>query len=285
MTGRAAEHPAQHHVVAMFADQPAGGSLLGVVPGAASLSTETMRAIAAGLGTDETAFVLPPSDDASYRVRVFTPRGESPHGGHSAVGTAATLVRLGLVPAGPVVQECGATQQVLTAQADRATLTGRFGTEVTPLAPEPLLAVTGLGPADIVAPGPGSAGFAFLPVRADALARTRPDYPRMRAEGLPAVCVVAWAADRRLARVRLFAPGFDIPEDPACGPIAMALGAWLAGTGSIVDRTFGYTVSQGVEMGRPARLDCTVTVSGGLADCTVTGLVTPTALDRTTATR
>lgn len=268
-----------HHVVAVFADDPAGGSLLGVVPAAGTLPAERMRALAAGLGTDETAFVLPPEDGGSYRVRVFTRRGESPHGGHSAVGTAATLVRLGLLPAGPVVQECGGARQVLTAHADRATLTGRFDTEVTPLPAGSLLAATGLTPADVVAPGPGSAGFAFLPVRADALARVRADHGRMRADGLPAVCVVAWDTDRHLARTRLFAPGFDIPEDPACGPVAMALGAWLAGTGTVTRPAFGHTVLQGTEMGRPARLVCATEVAGRSADCTVTGRVTATTTD------
>ncbi|MFI6151808.1 PhzF family phenazine biosynthesis protein [Kitasatospora sp. NPDC051170] len=291
-----------YQIVDMFTDRPFGGSPLGVVPHALGLSTASMQAIAAELNATETVFVLPPTDPAcAYRVRVFTPAAESPHGSHSAVGTAATLVRLGFVPAGPLIQECGTGRQRLTAEPGRATLTAAGAVRGAELDPKALLALTGLDGSDLEGPdgpdgpdGPGGltarsagfgAGFAFLPVRRSALGRARPDLPGMAGAGLPALCLFAWDQAERTAHARLFAPGFGIPEDPACGPVAMALGALLAEAGRLpgADGAHPYTVHQGAHLGRPATLACTVSVEGGhVVRGATTGQVTPVASGRIT---
>ncbi|NYI04680.1 PhzF family phenazine biosynthesis protein [Allostreptomyces psammosilenae] len=277
----------------MFTDHPCGGSPLAVVPDAAGLSTATMRAVAARSGATETAFVLPPTDpSAGYRVRVFTGDRESAGGGHSCVGTAATLVRLGRVPPGPVTQECGTGRQHLVAAADRATLLGTDPRAETEPDTAALLAAAGLD-ADALDPaaaagraGYGGARFPFLPVAPRALAAARPRYDAMAASDLPALALVAWDPAARTAAVRLFAPGFGIPEDPACGPVALALGVWLAEAGLLpgphpadappADGEHAYTVRQGGASGHPSRLDGTVTVTAGRAvRGSVSGTVTP----------
>ncbi|MFE5331658.1 PhzF family phenazine biosynthesis protein [Embleya sp. NPDC056575] len=278
-----------YELVNMFTDRPFAGSALAVVPDATGLSSAVMRCVAAELGAAETAFVLPAtSPHASYRVRVFGPDAESPHGAHSGVGTAATLARLGRVPTGRLMQECGTGRQVLAARADRATLYATGPVRGEPLDRQPLLDAVGLTEADLAdADGDGGprlagfgGGFAVLPVRADAIARARPDYAHMRDVALPALCLFTWEPADRLARARLFAPGFGIPEDPACGPVAMALGGWLIVAGRLpaTNGEHGYTVRQGAEAGRPALLECTVTVENGLVvRGSVTGRVTPVA--------
>ncbi|GAB3956558.1 PhzF family phenazine biosynthesis protein [Streptomyces sparsus] len=281
----------RYEVVDMFTDLPFAGSTLAVVPDADGLSTAAMSAIAAELNAVETAFVLPATaPDATYRVRVFTPTAESPGGGHSCVGTAATLVRLGAVPAGRVVQECGSARHVLTAQADRATLTLTGPAPGADLDPAPLLAAVGLTSEDASGGEPRAEGFgtpfAFLPVREAALARAAPDPARMAAAALPALCLLTWDGSRRAARTRLFAPGFGITEDPACAPVAAALGLWLAGTGQLPTEqgSHPYTLHQGAEAGRPALLACTLTVSNGSPpQAAVTGRVTAVAHGRITA--
>jgi trans-2,3-dihydro-3-hydroxyanthranilate isomerase len=272
-----------YELVDMFTGEPFAGSPLGVVPDAGSLSTQAMQAIAAELNATETVFVLPASSPlASYRVRVFTPSAESPFGGHSSVGTAATLVRLGFFPAGPVVQECGPALQPLVAGVGQATMIGRAAVVEKDLDSETLLDITGLSSADLTGK-PGAAGFgapfAFLPVRPAALAGLRIDDGKLAEAGLQALCVFSWQAASRTARARVFAPGFGIPEDPACAPIGLALGAWLAGAGLLTeDGSHDYTIHQGAETGRPAVLAGTVTVrSGRASEGTVTGRVTPVA--------
>ncbi|GAB1516582.1 PhzF family phenazine biosynthesis protein [Actinophytocola sp. KF-1] len=272
-------------LVDMFTDRPFTGSSLGVVPDADRLDTAAMRAIAAELNATETAFVLTPSSpEATYRVRVFTPSNESPHGGHSAVGTAATLVRLGVIPGGPVVQECGTGRQHLIAEPGRATLTGSGALPGTAVDPEPLLGAVGLTAAETDLYSPMAAGFSarfpFLPVHERALAVARPDHRRLGELGVAALFLFSWRPDSRCARARLFAPGFDIPEDPACAPVALALGIWLAEAGLFPepDGLHGYHIRQGDEIGRPAVLRCTAEITDGrVARAAVTGSVTAVA--------
>jgi hypothetical protein len=54
--------------------------------------------------------VLPPSvPKADYRLRIFTPRGETPFAGHPTIGSAHAVIEHGLVSnsADSLVQECG----------------------------------------------------------------------------------------------------------------------------------------------------------------------------------
>jgi len=272
----------RYEVVDMFAEAPFAGSPLGVVPDAADLTSDAMASVARAIDTPETAFVLPPSDSyATYRVRVFTPAGETPHGAHSAAGTAATLVRLGRFPAGRLVQECGSARHRVTATVTGATLLAEGPARLLDLDPAPLLAAAGLTAADLAGP-PRSAGyrtgFAFLPVRPGAVRAARPD-PRRFRDDLPALCVVSWDGSRHTATTRVFAPGFGIPEDPACGPVAAALGVWLVGEDlAATDGTQDYTVRQDAGPGRSSRFTCSVTVAGGQAVTgTACGPVVPVA--------
>jgi trans-2,3-dihydro-3-hydroxyanthranilate isomerase len=67
-------------------------------------------------------------------------------------------------------------------------------------------------------------------------------------------------------------------EDPATGSAALALGVYLAAAGLLGDGRHAYVVEQGVAMGRPSTLRCTVEVVDGVAVATrVTGTVVPIA--------
>ncbi|MEU3186075.1 PhzF family phenazine biosynthesis protein [Streptomyces sp. NPDC006923] len=278
----------EYEIVDMFTDRPFDGCALGVVPDAHGLSGADMLAVAGEIGLTETAFVMPPeSPGATYRVRVFTPRAESPFGGHSAVGTATALVRRGDVPAGRLVQECGGRLLALSASGESATLS----VEGDPL-PDPgadwggLLAACGLAEEDRAgtarADGFGPV-FHFLPVRPDAVSRAAMDPASPVWDACRDAVVLAWDAVTRTAHARVFAPGYGMPEDPACASAALGLGAWLAGTGLISgpDGRYAYHLVQGAELGRPAALSCTVTLRDGrAAAATVTGRVTATAHGR-----
>lgn len=92
----------------VFADHPGAGNPLAVVLDAEDLDDTTMQAIARWTRLPETTFVLPAtSADASYRLRIFSPRHEVPFAGHPSVGTAHALLDRGLVEprAGLLVQE------------------------------------------------------------------------------------------------------------------------------------------------------------------------------------
>jgi trans-2,3-dihydro-3-hydroxyanthranilate isomerase len=55
-------------------------------------------------------------------------------------------------------------------------------------------------------------------------------------------------------RARVFVPGSTVPEDPATGSANAALAAYLAARTPRTG-TLRWSVAQGVEMGRPSRLE------------------------------
>lgn len=147
------------------------------------------------------------------------------------------------------------------------------------LDPEPLLEMAGLSAGDHVGPAPRVAGcgleFPFLPVHPDALARAQVDSVAARRYGIEHVSVFSWEAASQTAYARVFVPGLGVPEDPATGSAALGLGVWLVASGLLPgEGRSSYTVRQGVEMGRPSSLACTVTAAGGtVLGATVAGQV------------
>ncbi|MEU6059815.1 PhzF family phenazine biosynthesis isomerase [Streptomyces sp. NPDC047097] len=264
-------------VVGVFGAGSGGGSPLAVVYEAEGLGPEEMAWVAARLRVDETVFVLPPTaPGATHRVRVFTRAGESPYGGHSAVGTAVALVRSGRLPAGRVVQQCGEKLTELRADRERAVLAASGPHPVRPLDAAPLLAAAGLAPGDLGEGPVLAAGFGplfhLLPVRAEAVATARVDTAAMERHGLPDLCVFHWDASERTATARLFAPGYAIEEDAACASVGLALGVWLADLGlPEAETAYGFRIVQGAELGRPAVLECTVAPAADPLTVTVAG--------------
>ncbi|MGW0502490.1 PhzF family phenazine biosynthesis protein [Micromonospora sp. NPDC003241] len=273
-----------YEIVDVFTDRPYAGNPLAVVFGADGLATEQMQALAREFNLSETVFVLPATQvGATYRVRIFTPTEELPFAGHPSVGAAVTASRRGLFGTGQVSQECGAGVLPIEVTDGGATLTGGTPTLGPEFDPEPLLEVAGLAADDHLGPAPRVAGcgleFPFLPVRPDALARAEVNPVAARRYGIEHVSVFSWNADTQTAQARVFVPGLGVPEDPATGSAALGLGVWLVATGLLPgEGRSSYTVRQGVEMGRPSTLSCTVTAAGGTAlGASVAGHVMPVA--------
>jgi trans-2,3-dihydro-3-hydroxyanthranilate isomerase len=247
----------------VFTETPFGGNPLAVIPDATGLEDGLLPRIAREFNFSETTFVYPPEDPAhTARVRIFTPTQEVPFAGHPTIGTAVALHALGRP--GRMVLELGVGPIACSVTGGRA----RFVT-TRPLerlhAPEPatVAACLGLSEGDIrtEAHGPvmASLGLPFVFVEvADAatLARCAPDVAAFRrAEALhPApfdFAVAAYVRDGRSVRMRMFAPLDNIPEDPATGSAAAALGALLR---DLEGAALTLDVAQGVEMGRPSRI-------------------------------
>ncbi|HEY5033475.1 MAG TPA: PhzF family phenazine biosynthesis protein [Actinomycetes bacterium] len=277
----------EYYVVDVFTSVPYAGNPLALVLGADHLTTEQMQQMALEFHLSETAFPIAPTDDerargVAYRLRIFTPEVELPFAGHPSVGTAWVMARLGRVPVGTVVQACGAGELPLTVAPDGGPveLTGGTPTWSEPVDPLPLLAAVGLDATDLDAADGRAArvcgtglGYGIVSVRPDALARCVPDAGRLSAFAHPVseatgVYVVAWDGAARLARARMFAGDVGVLEDAATGSAALALGVWLVVSGQVAaghgPSSTGYEVRQGVEMGRPAVLSCTVEAGDGV---------------------
>jgi trans-2,3-dihydro-3-hydroxyanthranilate isomerase len=252
----------------VFTDQRFGGNPLAVVLDARGIDDATMQSIAREFNYSETTFVLPPSDPAhAARVRIFTPGGELPFAGHPTVGTAFALASLGHIAPdirdivfeegiGPVpvsierrgdgsVSRCTLTtaqQPAFIEAIDRAEVAAMLGLahDAVPSSPE----VWSCGVPFLVVPLAGI----------DELSAARLDLPRWREllehRSTQKVYPVARAGSNSL-RVRMFAPGLGVPEDPATGSAAAALAGWLA-------RHYGsdgpqhWQILQGGEVGRPS---------------------------------
>jgi trans-2,3-dihydro-3-hydroxyanthranilate isomerase len=278
-----------YRIVDVFTDRAYAGNPLAVVLDGGDLTTEQMQLIAREFNLSETTFPMAPTTgDASYRVRIFTPAAEMPFAGHPSIGTACVLRSLGVVDDGPNVQECGAGLLPVIVAGDRATLTGGPVAVGSAVDAHAALAAVGLTDGDLAAGEPRWAGvgidFAYLPVQREALGRITPDTSKLLdlvagsdAANPTGVFVVSYADGEAFAR--MFAPGLGVAEDPATGSAALGLGVWLATAGLIgSDAETSYVVHQGVEMGRPSRLECVVRTEAATAvETRVTGSVVPVA--------
>lgn len=248
------------------------GNPLAVLPDARGLTDAQMQSIAREFNYSETTFVLPADDPRhAARVRIFTPGGELPFAGHPTIGTAFVLATIGTLPraAAEIVFEegVGPVPVAIFRDGDRVThcrLTAARLPEQGPPAPAPeaLAKMLALADGEVLA---GSAcwscGVPFLVVpvaNPDALARCTLDLPLWREllAGYPTqkVYPVARLGDLRW-RVRMFAPGLGVAEDPATGSAAASFAGWLAQhLPQPRDGTLAVRLEQGIEMGRPAEL-------------------------------
>ena len=268
-----------YQVVDVFTNDAYAGNPLAVVLDAEDLTTEQMQALAREFNLSETAFPVSPEPGATYGLRIFTPAVELPFAGHPSVGAAWVLRQLGRIESGDNVQSCGAGLLPVHV-GETIRLTGGAPTVGQPLASSPLLEALGLSGADLGGPAPRWAGvgieFAYLVVRASALANAKLDVTKVAGLGRSGISLLSW--DGSTARCRVFPGGVGVHEDPATGSAALGLGVYLHASGLLGDGTHSYVVEQGYEMGRPSTLHCTIEISDGtVVSTTVAGSVVPVA--------
>jgi trans-2,3-dihydro-3-hydroxyanthranilate isomerase len=248
----------------VFTARPLTGNGLAVVHDADDLDDATMQAFARETRLSETTFVqTSDADGADYRNRIFMTVAELDFAGHPSLGTAIAIARARGEREARYVQQTRAGLQPVevevgeaVARASMAQEPARFGAEVDPAE---ALAPLGLVAADAhpeLPPQVVSTGLAQL-VLPGVLGRAAPEVGALRALLEPLGCTCAYLAfcepEREAARARSFFPeGAVVAEDPATGSAAGPLMAYAherAGAARL-------TIEQGVEMGRPSRLEC-----------------------------
>jgi trans-2,3-dihydro-3-hydroxyanthranilate isomerase len=260
----------------VFTATPLEGNALAVVHDADQLDDATMLAVARETRLSETTFVQRAHvAGADYRNRIFTVERELPFAGHPSLGTAVAMARAeqarATAPAntGPrevrYVQQTGAGLQPIDVRLDgphraHASMLQEPAAHGDEVPRSQVMDAIGLTPehADRALPpqlvGTGLTQL-IVPLRdLDALARARPDWPAVERllTALKATVLYAAVCDsaQQTARTRAFVSA-AVGEDPATGSAAGPLCAYLAArTG-----TTAVTIEQGIEMGRPSRLE------------------------------
>jgi trans-2,3-dihydro-3-hydroxyanthranilate isomerase len=264
----------------VFTDRAFGGNPLAVVLDARGIDDATMQSIAREFNYSETTFVLPPLNPAhTAHVRIFTPGGELPFAGHPTVGTAFALATLGRI--GPGIRDIVFDEGVgpvpvsigrdAAGRVEQCTLTAAQPPELMALLDgrEAVAAMLGLEVREVPAAAEvWSCGVPYLVVplvSVDALQQARLDLARWRTLLGGYVTEMVYPIARAGAdcwRVRMFAPGLGVAEDPATGSAAAALAGWLARHASTGDGPHEWRVLQGQEIGRPSAIGLEYAQSG-----------------------
>jgi trans-2,3-dihydro-3-hydroxyanthranilate isomerase len=255
-----------YQLVDVFTDRPLAGNALAVFPESDGLSDSQMQAIAAELNLAETSFVHR-STVADHRLRIFTPGLEMQFAGHPTIGAAWVIAdgrqsqRLEL-PVG--VLEARLQGAAVELETTRPEVVRNLTAAQTEVLAKTLGLTTG---AFEGTPAVITCGFPYLVV------------PFARLTDLAAM-----DASRALAAINLtgadlamVAPGnagviadadvhVRVMCDPAAGPLedaatgsaAVPICAYLGGRKSVAKATHRIVIEQGVEMGRPSRLEAEV---------------------------
>jgi trans-2,3-dihydro-3-hydroxyanthranilate isomerase len=254
----------------VFTDRPFAGNQLAVVLDADGLSDEQMQAMARELTISESIF----ASDGGRAIRIFAPAYELPGAGHPVIGVTLELVRRGVIPpSGEWIFQTARGETAVAVSDGVATMTQpdpQLGVEHDTVAVAGALRIDERDLASVPQGCNTGVNQLFAEMRdREALAWLHPDLDLVAGldgtEGIVAWCELG---DGEVAQ-RCFAPLMGIPEDPATGSAAGALGALRVFRGAEPGR---LTVRQGDEIGRPSEIRVDVGGSAGApADVRVGG--------------
>lgn len=279
------------HIVDVFAREQYAGNQLAVVESDGNISREEMQAIAAEMNFSETTFVE--TRESPYRVRIFTPEAEIPFAGHPTLGTAHIIrehvadgrpdevvvdLDVGEVPV-EVHDRGGAETLWMTQQPpefgerlDHDRLAAVLGLDETALDEAWPVQVVSTGLPTIVVPLVDRETLTAIDVDRAAYDGVTGD---REAKNVLAFCPDPRSEDNDFA-VRVFAPFYGVPEDPATGSSNGCLAGYLArhadGGGTVEAR-----VEQGYEMGRPSLLHLAASDESEAVHVEIGGSVVPVA--------
>jgi trans-2,3-dihydro-3-hydroxyanthranilate isomerase len=286
--------PRQFYIVDVFAQERYAGNQLAIVTDAGDLDGEQMQTIAAEMDYSETTFITGPETDDGWPVRIFTPAEEVPFAGHPTLGTASVVRRhladgdpgtvsldlqVGEIPV--EVRERSGEETLWMSQQSPSfgeTISHAELATVLGLAPDQVdddwpVQVVSTGLPTVVVPLTGRAAL-------EAVDLDRTAYDSLvdgrAAKLVHTVCRDPRGSDNDLA-VRMFAPYFGVPEDPATGSANGCLAAYLSRHAYLDGPTVEARVEQGYEMGRPSLLHLAARQTEDGIDVAVGGRVVPVA--------
>jgi PhzF family phenazine biosynthesis protein len=264
-----------YRLLNVFAESTFSGNPLCVFENGNGLSDDTMLKLARQFNLSETVFLVP-SDGADARLRIFTPTGELPFAGHPSIGSAHVVrqslqrdhltleTRAGIVPLS-LQNECWSLAAPRSAmesemrhcEVETAELCQMLGLVRSDVESQPLWINTG-------------SEQLLLPLcSVAALERAQPNAAFAEswpANGMGRKSVFLFAAFKQAdgtsaIRARyFFKSASGIGEDPGTGSACINLGAWFFM--QVVPMAQQLEVTQGLEMGRPCRIQLDISAQG-----------------------
>ncbi len=281
----------QYFILDVFTDRPLAGNPLAVVLDTDGLCPDDMHKIAKEFNLSETVFVCPPSNPAHRAdLRIFTPGIEIPFAGHPTIGTSILLAGLdGLKDVGHrafiLKEQIGPVECEVkrSGSGPDARLTARFTLPKLPtfqaadINDSLLCEALGLSKNQLGLPGhrasvcdggvpypvvplSGLKAMADIKINAQALAECMSAIGR-----LAEIYVYTDECEHPDSNyhVRMFSPAFGIAEDPATGSAAAAFAANIMEIEKPEDGLHHYIIEQGLEMGRPSRIELGLDIKNG----------------------
>jgi len=256
--------------VDVFSDELFGGNPLAVFLRGEDFKEAQFQQMAREMNLSETTFVLPSSHpDADFDVRIFTPEKELPFAGHPTLGTAFVLRHAGLVPStqnhvrlnfkvGVIQVDLQEDDKIFMTQPPGKILQTFTNTEE-------VAQVLGITANNIDLPvQTASTGFPALLVPINslrAMQRIVLNLPLLKVLLEEAGVDMIYPFTRQTldqkssVHARGFAPYVGIPEDPATGSVAGALGYYLKDKNP---KEENLIIEQGYEMKRPGLIFVTM---------------------------
>jgi trans-2,3-dihydro-3-hydroxyanthranilate isomerase len=250
--------------VDVFTDHIFGGNPLAVFTQGQNFKEEDLQKVAREMNLSETTFVYPSTtNEADYDVRIFTPTREIPFAGHPTLGTAYVLRKYGSATENTLRLNFKAGIIPVSIEGDKIFMQHPPAQTLQELSPSKTIAealgipFSGLDenlPIKVV-----STGFPalFIPVKLfsvinDIVINTQTLNEVLRPLEIDLIYPFCRETlnPENTVHARAFAPGLGIPEDPATGSVAGAMGAYWASLSD--EKEINMVIEQGYEMQRPS---------------------------------
>ncbi len=265
--------------VDVFTDHIFGGNPLAVFTQGQNFKEEDLQKVAREMNLSETTFVYPSTKkEADFDVRIFTPTREIPFAGHPTLGTAYVLRKYGATTVNPLRLNFKAGIISVSTDVDKSfmrhppaqtlhelSLTQKIANALG----IPLIGLDENLPLKVV-----STGFPalFVPIKSLSIINEIDVNTQILDEVLGPLgidMIYPFCREtlnpKNTVHARAFAPGLGIPEDPATGSVAGAMGAYWA---SLTDEEeISMVIEQGYAMQRPSLIHVEVSNQGNQEIC------------------
>lgn len=247
--------------VDVFTNQPYKGNPVAVIMAGDDLTTAQMQQIANWCNLSETTFICSPTtQQADYRLRIFSPQHELPFAGHPTIGSARAILNQGLIPKnkGYLIQECQQGLVKIYIENNKLFLTLPQPKKRKIMAPllAQVAAKLGISTSDIQLNEMIDVGAVWLTLQlqdANQVLALQPDYNelgKILPAGVTGVTVFGTTSKTSATdfEVRSFVPNEGVSEDPVCGSGNGCVAVMVRDYGLISQDS--YIASQGSQVGR-----------------------------------